>query len=44
MDLPFYPSDQLSQRLIFKGQRTSFTQAGVSVGRPWEFRSPFFAL
>jgi hypothetical protein len=27
-----------------KGQVASFTRAGVSVGRPWEFRSPFFAL
>jgi hypothetical protein len=44
MDLPFYPNDQLSQRLIFKGQHTSFTQAGVSMGRPWEFQSLLFAL
>jgi hypothetical protein len=29
---------------ISKGQVASFTRAGVSVGRPWEFRSPFFAL
>jgi hypothetical protein len=29
---------------ISKGQNTSFPMASVSVGRPWEFRSPFFAL
>jgi hypothetical protein len=29
---------------ISKGQHTSFTRIRVSVGRPWEFRSPFFAL
>jgi hypothetical protein len=27
-----------------KGQNASFTRASVSVGRPWEFRSLFFAL
>jgi hypothetical protein len=29
---------------VSKGQNTSFTRIRVSVGRPWEFRSPFFAL
>jgi hypothetical protein len=29
---------------IFEGQHASFTRILVSVGRPWEFRSPFFAL
>jgi hypothetical protein len=29
---------------VSKGQNTSFTRIRVSVGRPWEFRSLFFAL
>jgi hypothetical protein len=29
---------------VSKGQNTSFTRIRVSVGRLWEFRSPFFAL
>jgi hypothetical protein len=29
---------------VSKGQNTSFTRIRASVGRPWEFRSPFFAL
>jgi hypothetical protein len=29
---------------ILKGQRASFTRIRVSVGRQWEFRSPFFTL
>jgi hypothetical protein len=27
-----------------KGQSTSFTRIRVSVGRPWDFRSPFFTV
>jgi hypothetical protein len=40
----FTPTITSHNGKISKGQSTSFTLASVSVGRPWEFRSPFFFL
>jgi hypothetical protein len=40
----FNPMTTSHNGKISKGQLTSFARIRVSVGRPWEFRSPFFAL
>jgi hypothetical protein len=39
----FTPTTTSHNGKISKGQHTSFTRIRVSVGRPWEFRSPFLA-
>jgi hypothetical protein len=40
----FTPTTTSHNGKVSKGQNTSFTRIRASVGRPWEFRSPFFAL
>jgi hypothetical protein len=40
----FTPTTTSHNGKVSKGQNASFTRIRVSVGRPWEFRSPFFAL
>jgi hypothetical protein len=40
----FTPTITSHNGKVSKGQNTSFTRIRVSVGRSWEFRSPFFAL
>jgi hypothetical protein len=40
----FTPTTTSHNGKISKGQHASFTRLRVSVGHPWEFRSPFFAL
>jgi hypothetical protein len=40
----FTPTITSHNGKVSKGQNTSFTRIRVSVGRLWEFRSPFFAL
>jgi hypothetical protein len=37
----FTPTITSHNGKVSKGQNTSFTRMCVSVGRPWEFRSPF---
>jgi hypothetical protein len=39
----FTPTITSHNGKISKGQHASFTRIQVSVGRPWEFRSPLFA-
>jgi hypothetical protein len=38
----FTPTITSHNGKVSKGQNASFTRIHVSVGRPWEFRSPFF--
>jgi hypothetical protein len=40
----FTPRTTSHNGKVSKGQNTSFTRIRASVGRPWEFRCPFFAL
>jgi hypothetical protein len=40
----FTPTITSHNGKVSKGQNTSFNWIRVSVGRPWEFRSPFFTL
>jgi hypothetical protein len=40
----FTPTITSHNGKVSKEQNASFTQIRVSLGRPWEFRSPFSAL